>query len=527
MRFPLPRIVAPLMSAPKYFDPVASPAEDISVDACVYGGTSAGIVAAVQLARCGRRVALVAPEAHLGGMTAGGLSLTDIGNKHVIGGLSREFYRRAGRHYGVAEEWRFEPHVAGEVFSALLDGTDVRVRPKQFLDAVTLAHGRVAALRMLSGLTVQARIFIDATYEGDLLAAAGASHTVGREGNSRYGETLNGAQIHATHQFAYPVDPYVVAGAPGSGLLPGIEAGEVLPGAGDHRVQAYNFRMCLTRRPDNRVPFSRPAAYQESQYELLARHLAGGWNEAFHKFDPIRGEKADTNNHGPVSTDSIGQNYAWPAGDYETRERIFQAHVTYQQGLMWFLANHPRTPAAIREPMSEWGLARDEFAATGHWPHQLYVREARRLVGDVVMTEHHCTARAIVDDSVGMAAYGMDSHNCRRFVREGRVWNEGDVQVAGFKPYPISYRALVPRRGECSNLLVPVCVSASHIAFGSIRMEPVFMVLGQSAALAADLALAEKCAVQDVPYSSLREKLLAAGQVLNPAGAADVPNEIV
>jgi hypothetical protein len=518
---------APTLTAPKYFDPAESDSEEVSADACVYGGTSAGIIAAVQLARCGRSVTLIAPEAHLGGMTAGGLSLTDIGNKHVIGGLSREFYRRAGQHYGVAEEWRFEPHVASAVFTALLAGTDVRVHPNQFLDTVRCERGNLTALRTLSGLTVRARMFIDATYEGDLLAAAGASHTVGREGNSRYGETLNGAQIHATHQFAYPVDPYVVAGAPGSGLLPGIEAGEVLPGAGDHRVQAYNFRMCLTRRADNRVPFSRPAAYQESHYELLARHLGGGWNEAFHKFDPIRGEKTDTNNHGPVSTDFIGQNHAWPAGDYATREKIFQAHVNYQQGLMWFLSHHPRTPASIRDPMGEWGLARDEFAATGHWPHQLYVREARRLVGDVVMTEQHCTGRTVVDDSVGLAAYGMDSHHCRRFVRDGRVWNEGDVQVAGFKPYPISYRALVPRRGECSNLLVPVCVSASHIAFGSIRMEPVFMVLGQSAALAADLALGDKCAVQDLPYPALRERLLAAGQVLRPAAGAAVPNEIV
>jgi hypothetical protein len=304
-------------------------------------------------------------------------------------------------------------------------------------------------------------------------------------------------------------------GDPASGLLPGIEAAPAEPpGTGDHRVQAYNFRLCLTRTPANRIPFERPVGYDRREYELLARYLAAGWDEVFRKFDPIRGEKVDMNNHGGLSSDFIGRNYAYPEAGYAERERIFQAHVTYQQGYMWFMANDPAVPPAIRERWAEWGLAADEFAATGGWPHQLYVREARRMVSDYVMTEHNCRGTTVAPDVIGLAAYTMDSHNCRRFVRDGRVWNEGDVQVAGFPPYPISYRAIVPRRGECENLLVPVCLSSSHIAYGSIRMEPVFMILGQSAAAAATLAIAAGCAVQDVPYRELRDQLIRDGQVL-------------
>jgi hypothetical protein len=324
---------------------------------------------------------------------------------------------------------------------------------------------------------------------------------------------LNGVQMRDTHQFEADVDPYIIPGNPSSGLLPGINPGPPAPaGAGDDKVQAYNFRMCLTRAAD-RLPFPKPDGYDPLDYELLARYLQTGWSELFRKFDPVRGGKTDTNNHGAVSTDYIGGNWDFPAASWKRREEIFQAHVRWQQGLMWFLSNDERVPARWRSAMREWGLAADEFTDTGGWPYQLYIREARRMKNGRVITEHDCLGRACADDPVGLGAYAMDSHNCQRVVVDGFVRNEGDVQVCGFKPYPISYRALTPRHAEAENLLVPVCLAASHIAYGSIRMEPVFMILGQSAALAAHLALEQGCAVQDVPYAGLRRLLDESGQV--------------
>ena len=509
------------MSTPRYFVPAPFHQQTLTADLCIYGGASGGVIAAIEAARRGLKVVLVEPSRHLGGLTAGGLGMTDVGNKHVIGGLSREFYRRVGRHYGVDVEWRFEPHVAEKTFEDWLSETTVRAFKGHFLQSVSKKKDRLVSLTTTSGLTVEAAMFIDATYEGDLMARAGVSYTVGRESNSQYDETLNGAQIHTEHQFNSPVDPYVVPGNPASGLLPGIDADSSFElGRGDLRVQAYNFRMCLTDRPDLRIPFPKPADYDPRWYVLLKRHLATGWNEAFRKFDPIRNGKTDTNNHGAVSTDFIGQNHAYPESDYETRERIFQAHVTWQQGLMWTLANDPEIPAAIREPMSKWGLCRDEFPDFGGWSYALYVRESRRMVSDYVMTEHNCRGTLVAEDSVGMAAYGMDSHNIRRIVIDGRVINEGDVQAGGFLPYPISYRSIIPRRDECANLLVPYCLSASHIGFGSIRMEPVFMILGQSAAVAASLALSGKTSVQELPYAVLKRELLSGDQILaRPAQA--------
>jgi FAD dependent oxidoreductase len=498
------------------------------VDLCIYGGTAAGVMAAVQAARVGMRAVVIENSNHLGGITAAGLGWTDFGNKTTVGGLALEFYRSIGRHYGKSEEWRFEPHVAEAVFEAWLKEAGIPVLRREYLAAVRMTGGRIESLQLESGSVVQAKIFIDATYEGDLFARAGVRHMVGREGNSVYGETVNGMQIHQKHQFDYAVDPYRIEGAPGSGLLPGIESvDDYAQGAGDQRIQAYNFRMCLTNDPDNRRPFIQPPGYSRNHYELLSRYLRGGWKEVFAKFDLIPGRKTDTNNHGAVSTDFIGQNHAWPNASYAFREKIFQSHVTYQQGLQWFLTHDASVPASIREAYAQWGLPRDEFMETGGWPHALYIREARRMIGDYVMTEHDCRGNRQAGDPVGLGAYGMDSHHCRRLAIKGRVWNEGDVQAAGFPPYGISWRSLIPSRGECSNLIVPVCVSASHIAYGSIRMEPVFMVLGQSAAIAAKLILAENCAVQDLPYATLREQLLRAGQVLNVTGAAARPNEIV
>ncbi len=513
-------------SPPRYYDATAARAgtpETLSVDLCIYGATAGGLIAGIQAKKLGLSVAILDPGNRIGGMTTSGLGYTDIGNKAAVGGLACEFYRRLGRHYGAPQAWTFEPQVALSVFQSWLREAGLTVYPQQFLAGVEREGTRLTAVRTESGRIVRARQFIDATYEGDLMAQAGVSHHVGREDNAAHGETLNGAQIRDTHQFVDPVSPFVVVGDPASGLLPGIEQGEPVIGAGDHRVQAYCFRMCLTDDPKNRVPFARPAGYDPRWHVLVARHLAAaGWRDLFTKFDRLRTQaKTDTNNFGPASTDFIGQNYAWPKAGYAAREAIFQAHVAYQQGLHWFLAHDPSVPRALREAYGQWGLCRDEFTESGGWPPQLYVREARRMVSDYVMTEHECRGTRVASDSIGLAAYTMDSHNCRRFARGARVLNEGDVQEHRFPPYPISYRAIVPRVGECENLLVPLCLAASHIAYGSIRMEPVFMILGQSAASAAHLAIEENIPVQSVPYPDLRSALHRDGQVL--AWEAAVP----
>ena len=521
----------------------------------VYGGNAAGVVAAVQAKRMGRSVVLLEPGGRLGGLTSGGLGNTDIGNKGAIGGLSRRFYERIAAHYarpaawvhetradyekrsaignqghgrpdpvaertGVATMWVFEPALAEGILRAMAEEAGIVVRYGEKLDlagGVSKEGTAIRTIRMESGRAYAGRIFVDATYEGDLMARAGVSYHVGREANAVYGETLNGVQTRnaTSHQFKVRVDPHVVPGDPRSGLLPGLhDGGPGEEGSGDLRVQAYNFRMTLTDAPANRLPIPRPEGYDPRRYELLRRYVEAGVFDALDLNSPMPNRKTDVNNHGAFSSDHIGANYDYPDADHAARERILRDHQAYVAGLWYFLQNDERLPAAVRETASRWGLCRDEFGDTGHWPHQLYVREARRMIGEVVMTEHHCRGAQRVEDAVGLAAYGMDSHNVQRYVVDGAARNEGDVQVGVPGPYPVSYRAIVPRRGEATNLLVPVALSASHIAYGSIRMEPVFMILAQSAATAASLALDGNGDVQDVPYPRLRERLLADGQVL-------------
>ena len=516
-RMLLPGVPTAMSNVPHYFLPewIVENPRQVEVDVCIYGGNAAGIIAAVTAVERGHSVVLLHPGTHLGGLTTGGLSYTDLGNKDAIGGASRNFYKLLGKHYGVAEEWKFEPSIATATLRSLLANAGITPVMKEFLRFAHVEDRRIKAILTLSGLQVSASQFIDATYEGDLMAKAGVSHTVGRESNAKYNEIHNGVQVHKSHQFDWHVDPFVREGDPSSGLLPEI-SGETLGqiGDGDNSVQAYNFRMCMTDDPAIRVPFPKPEVYDPARYALAARWLSKSGINFFAKFDRIRGGKTDTNNHGAFSTDFIGQNHAWPAADYASRETLVQKHVQYQQGLHWFMTHDAGVPDAIRTEYQRWGLAGNEFIDTGHWPHQLYIREARRMVGDYVVTEHDCLSKRICEDSVGMGAYNMDSHNCRRLVHEGRVINEGDVQVGLPRPYPISYRSIVPRRGEVENLCVPVCVSASHIAYGSVRMEPVFMILAQSGAIAASLAIKEGTSLQELPYSSLRAQLEKAGQVL-------------
>ena len=494
--------------------------DTLETDVCIYGGTAAGVVAALTVARAGKRAVILEQSAHLGGLTTGGLCETDFGHKEVIGGTSLEFYQRLGAHYQVPTEWKFEPHVAQKLIDDMAQQSGAPVFYRQFLKSVEMDGKRLVSIELEGGLKVRAQTFIDCTYEGDLMARCGCSFHVGREDNSVYGETLNGAQVRPKHQFDLPVSPFVVEGDSRSGLLPFVEATQPNIGEGDGRMQAYNFRLCLTQRPDNRIAFEKPLGYDRAHYELLARYIRAGFPEAqvFGKFDALRGEKVDKNNHGAVSTDFIGANWDYPTASYARREQIFQAHVTYQKGLMWFLGNDESVPAPIRERWNSWGLCRDEFTDCGGWSQSLYIREGRRLVGDYVLTEADCRGQRACADVIGMASYSMDSHNATRFVTpQGTVKNEGDVQV-GVSPYPVSYRAIRPREDECENLLVPVACSTSHIAFGSVRMEPVFMLLAQSAATAACLAIDTKSSVQNLDYARLRAQLEKDGQVLSWQG---------
>ena len=521
-------------------------------DVVIYGATSAGVAAAVQVSRMGHSVILIEPGQHVGGLTSGGLGFTDSGDKRAIGGISREFYQRIRKHYDNSSAWTqeppqnypryrpaddamwtFEPKVAEQVFRQMLTEARVELLQGERLNrssGVTVADNQIQQIVMESGLVLAGQQFIDATYEGDLMAAAKVKYTIGREANSVYGETLNGNQVRANthnHRFLKPVDPFRVPGDRSSGLLPGIEdAGAGIEGSGDHRVQAYCFRMCMSKSPANRRPFPKPEGYDEQVYELLLRNFEAGDLRVPLSPDMMPNLKTDTNNNCAVSTDYLGGNYRYPEADYAERAAIIRDHETYQKGLMWTLANHPRVPASVRSEMAQWGLPLDEFTDNDNWPHQLYIREARRMVSDYVMIEQDCRRERTAQDSVGLGSYNMDSHNVRRFVTaEGTVQNEGDVQVSPGGAYLISYRSVVPAKGQVENLAVPVCLAASHIAYGSIRMEPVFMVLGQSVATAAVMALESKCSLQDVPYPSLRARLLRDGQVLDLPAA--IPPKIL
>ncbi|MEO8614086.1 MAG: FAD-dependent oxidoreductase [Luteolibacter sp.] len=547
-------------------------------DLVIYGGSSAGIAAAVQVKKMGGSVVIIEPTQRIGGLTTGGLGQTDIGNKQVIGGISRNFYQDVKEWYRdpkvwtampqpegnfkgdgqtITEaheetQWSFEPSAALAIYQRWVKENDIEIVFGERLDrsgegkaidrgdgfwvakpgtvgkGVVKESNRIAALVMESERKFVGKTFMDATYEGDLMAVAGVSFTVGREGTAVYGETLNGVQTDKSthHQIVEGVDPYVKPGDPASGLLFGIDPkgpGKEL--ASDRRIQAYCFRMCLTNYNTNRIPFVKPAGYDESRYELLFRNYEAGAAGVPWINSKMPNMKTDTNNCEGVSTDFIGRNYDWPQASYDERVAIRAEHLAWQQGLMWSLSNHPRVPEKVRAEVSQWGMTKDEFPEGGGWQDQLYVREGRRMISDVVMTQAYCEQKKWANDSVGMGAYNMDSHNVQRYVtKSGQARNEGNVEVP-VRPYPISYKSIVPREKECANLLVPIALSSSHIAFGSIRMEPVFMILGQSGATAAMIAIKDGKSLQTIDYAKLRERLLADKQVLEHESSKPGPTQ--
>lgn len=527
-----------------------STAAELEADIIVYGDASGGVTAAIQATRMGKSAILVSQYGHLGGLTSSGLGWSDIGNDAILGGLSREFYHQLYLHYQKPEAWTwqerksfantgqgvpglnektglastFEPKIAEAVFDTMAKQAGFRIVKGRIdlVKGVVKDGKRISAIRLEDGTILRGKMFIDASYEGDLLPLAGVSYMIGREANSEFGETGNGnTGISQKNQLPNGIDPYLVKGDPASGLLPGVNpdlgGGK---GAPDHRLQAFCYRMCLTNHPENRVTIEKPADYKEADYELLFRAIEEGQKNDFYKLSPLPNRKTDSNNSGGISNDFIGMNYGedwnWATLNHVQREKLAAQHRDWQLGMVWTLQNHPRVPEAIRKAHAPWGLAKDEFVKNGNWPYNIYVREARRMRSDFVMTEAHCKNRTPVEDPVGMGAYALDSHHTQRVVSNGMVKNEGDIQVGlGSKTYGISYRALVPKAAECENLLVPWALSSTHIAFGSIRMEPVFMVLSQSAATAAAMAIDANQAVQQVPYEKLRTRLLADGQALD------------
>jgi len=521
----------------------ADPSSSVhEADVIIYGGTSAAVTAAVQVRKMGKSVLLVSPDKHLGGLTSSGLGYTDIGNPKILGGLAREFYHRVWQAYQDPSAWQpggrinpgkgqngraiddknelmvdFEPHVAESIFQAWISENQIPVvHARLDLKKGVVKEGtRITMIRTDDGQEFHAKVFIDASYEGDLMAGAGVAYAVGREPSSQYGESLNGLQVvRATkNQLAPGIDPYIRKGDPSSGLLPGVNPAPTAPdGTGDDKIQAYCYRLCLTDVPQDRVAIEKPPGYREEDFELLFRAIAARQKDPFCTFSPIPNRKTDSNNSNGLSFDLIGANYAYPNADYAGREKIAETHEYWQRGLLWTLQNSPRVPAEIRAKYAKWGLAADEFTDHGNWPYLLYIREARRMIGEVVATQSMLQYPRPEPKPIGLGAYTLDSHNVQRIVgAHGMVRNEGDIQVP-CKIYSIDYGMIVPKRTECENLLVPVCLSASHIAYGSIRMEPVFMVLGQSSGAAACLSIDTGGAVQALPYNRLQKALLISGQ---------------
>lgn len=495
-------------------------AQSYTVDVCIYGGNSAGVMAAYSAKKMGKTVLLIEPGKNLGGLSAGGLGFTDIGNKYVVTGLAKDFYRKIGTHYGKLEQWVFEPHVAEDIFNSYIKKANVAVIYEYRLATVEKTGKSIRAITLepstdpsLKNKVVNAKVFIDCSYEGDLMAKAKIGYTIGREANSKYNETYNGVQLLDGHQFPDHIDPYRIKGDSTSGMIWGVSKNRLMPkGSGDNKVQSYNYRICLTDDPSNRVAITRPKGYDSTHYELLLRLMEKQPNrltlDDYFIWSEMPNRKTDINNRNGFSTDMIGANHAYPDGNYALRKKIIADLTLYTQGLFYFFGHDLRVPIELRNQMLQWGYPKDEYKGNNNWSFQPYIREARRMISDYVMTENNCTGKDVVSDGIAFAAYNMDSHNTDRMVVNQMVKNEGNVEIPDIAPYPISYQAIVPKAQECDNLIVPVCLSASHIAYGSIRMEPIFMVLSQVAGVAAGIAIDQAITVQQVDYKKINSKLL-------------------
>jgi hypothetical protein len=517
-----------------------------SYDIVVYGGTPGGVTAAIQSAKLGKRVLLIEPSKHIGGIMTNGLGVTDIDsqkafqNSVAVGGLALEYYLRIADYYdrrqafdsillhGIKNHdfWPHEPHVGEKILLDWLEEHHVPILTQARLvesdQAVQKSGSEIQQIQLEDGKTIRAKVFIDATYEGDLLAAAGIDHAIGRESSETYGEHLNGIQAETTHaQFAVKVDPYKIPGDSTSGLIPFIQEGGLgTPGSADKHIQAYCFRACLTPNPNNQVPFHKPDGYDRSMYEIYVRYLEAGGNLLW-PWVSVPNQKSDLGAWHDLSHNMYGLNADYPGGDYATRKRIYDEHRFYTTGLFYFFATDTavgRLRPDFQKEWASWGYAKDEFQDNDHFPHQFYVRSGRRMISDYIITQHHIlTPNPIeVEDPIGVAFWPPDVHSARRIVKDGYAYNEGFVfePFGNWRPLPISYRALVPKRNQCTNLLTATCPSSSYIAYGSIRLEWTFMVMGQSVANAAALAIDQNVSVQDVPYDTLKNILLGQNQVL-------------
>jgi hypothetical protein len=525
--------------------------ETITADIVIYGGTSAGVSAAVQAKRMGRSVVLVSPYQRLGGMTSNGLGSVDSSRQELVGGIAREFYHRVWRHYQSPDSWKwerfedfgnrgqgtsgvdgdqrtmwvFEPNVAEDIFNSFIQENGIQVFRNEWLnreEGLEMDQNEIISFTSLSGTRFVGKIFIDCTYEGDLMAAVGIPYKIGREGNKMYGETFNGVQTSMAkrNQFINRIDPYVVRGDPTSGLLAGVsDWSPHKDGSSDNKVPAYKFHLCLTKVEENREPFTKPDLYDPRQYELLLRTLNRGSRHILGRFDPIPNAKTNTDQNGAFSTDFLGANYLYPDGTYQERSAIIDSHINYLRGYFYFLINDLRVPAEIREEVSSWGLARDEFMKNGFWPEQIHVYEARRMIGESILTEHHVMGRREVNEPIALVSAPISSNHFQRYNAsddDGNqfVQNEGDIWVEIQQPYAIPFKSILPQGTICNNLLVPVCLSASHVAYSSIRSESVFMILGQAAATSAVLAVEAEFSLHNLPYQMLRNQLIDDGQIL-------------
>jgi hypothetical protein len=541
----LPRPTTPSPGL-RYYYPVPKAAEPqtYDFDVVIYGASPAAVSAACQAKKMGRSAAIFVFRRHVGGMSSSGLSDVDYGKKEAIGGMAKkvflDFFKKQVQ----------SPAEVETLFLTMLADLDIPVFFEHRLERVERDGARITKVVFENGHAARGKVFMDTTYEGDLLARAGVAHVAGREAGAEFGEKLNGVQIgarSAPHNFQWRVDPYVVPGDPGSGVIEGVDGTPYAAedhGKPDKRYQPFCFRVFATQKDP--LPWPKPAQYRTERYELLKRYVNAApdstwWNLVYSR-GPLKLNEGDCNSAGPVSLDYVGGSLGWAEGSYAERERIFQDHVNYQQGYLYFLANDPSIPAELRDRVRRFGLPKKEFPETAGWPHELYVREGRRLRGDYVLTEHDCLGKTSVEDSVGLGSFIMDSHVVRRIIYKTakdahithlrtskpeeitaaqREWQgdmvgvEGQFDYAVPKPYRISYRAIRPKKADCVNLLVPTVISSTHPAFGSSRMEPVFMILGQSAGAAAALALDGGLAVQDVDYAQLRAILLKEGQLLD------------